>query len=238
MNPVHILARREDVAPVALIAGDPGRVKKVATLLSEARIVNENRGFLTFTGYYNGSRVTVATHGIGGPSLAIVVEELYMLGVKTFVRLGTAGSLVEHLKVGDVIVATGASYLHGGTIGQYVGNSASISTSPEPILTSKIMKKLSDRGVQFAQGSVFSSDAFYAEDSSFVSRWASLGNIGVEMECATLFALGNMRGLKTAGILVVSDELTGEKRWIDRSTLENRVDQVARAILEVLAEEE
>jgi|OSPMetMinimDraft_2_1075162.scaffolds.fasta_scaffold08425_2 5'-methylthioadenosine phosphorylase len=236
MNPVHILAKPEDLAQKALIAGDPGRVKKISEFLDKPKLVNDNRGFLVYTGNYKGSKVTIATHGIGGPSTAIVVEELHMLGVKTFIRLGTAGSLVPTLKIGDVLVATGASHLPGGTIGQYVGQGVTISPAPDIALTMALTQKLRERGINFREGMLFSSDAFYAEDSSFVQKWSSLGNLAVEMECATLFSLGRLRGLRTAASVIISDELAGETKWIDRSTLESKVEQVSKAVLEVLAE--
>ncbi|TRM80208.1 5'-methylthioadenosine phosphorylase, partial [Sulfolobus sp. D5] len=91
MNPVHILAKKGEISEKVLIAGDPGRVKLLSTLLKDVKLVNENRGFLVYTGKYNDENVSIATHGIGGPSIAIVLEELAMLGANTFVRYGTAG---------------------------------------------------------------------------------------------------------------------------------------------------
>ena len=103
MNPVHILAKKGEVAERVLIAGDPGRVKLLSTLLEEPKLVNENRGFLVYTGKYKDVKVSIATHGIGGPSIAIVLEELAMLGGKVFIRYGTAGALVPELDKGDYV---------------------------------------------------------------------------------------------------------------------------------------
>src|SRR5438132_12629480 len=102
-QPVHLLMKQEDVSPAVITAGDPARVKQLANILKDARLVNENRGLLAYTGYYNGKKITVATQGIGGPASAIVFEELLMLGAKTIVRLGTCGAMVPGLNIGDFI---------------------------------------------------------------------------------------------------------------------------------------
>ncbi|MCQ4344593.1 MAG: purine-nucleoside phosphorylase [Sulfolobaceae archaeon] len=229
MNPVHILAKKGDVAERVVVAGDPGRVKLLSRLLKDPVLVNENRGFLVYTGYYNGVRVSIATHGIGGPSMAIVLEELAMLGGKAFVRLGTAGGLVPELSLGDVVVVTGASYNPGGLIAQYFGETTCPAATPDFELTTEIVKSLQTKGVRFFLGNVFSSDAFYAEDEHFAQKWSQRGNVAVEMEAATLFVVGRLRNLKTAATVVISDSLV-KKEWISKEKLEESVMKVAEAI--------
>ncbi|MEM4732552.1 MAG: nucleoside phosphorylase, partial [Desulfurococcaceae archaeon] len=91
--PVHIKASKEDIAGNVIAGGDPYRVELLKQLLEDARVVNTHRGLLVTTGYYKGTKVTIATHGIGAPSAAIVFEELAQLGAKRIVRLGTAGGI-------------------------------------------------------------------------------------------------------------------------------------------------
>ena len=235
--PFHIKARPEDVAPRVVVAGDPARVRQVADLLEEARLVNENRGFLTYTGYYGGERVTVATHGIGGPSAAIVFEELTMLGAKVMVRLGTCGGLVEGLRKGDVVIVAGASYPVGGNaIGMYCPG-ACMATAPHPEVTHSLMEAARARGLKFLLGPVISSDAFYAEDPGFVKRWSGVGMVAVEMECAALFALGWMKGFKAGALLVVSDSLVHEEEsaLAGAEELKEAVDRAAKVVLDALA---
>ncbi len=236
--PFHILARRGDVAERVIAVGDPGRVRILSEMLEDVRIVNEHRGLLTVTGSYRGVPVTVATHGMGGASAAIVFEELGMLGAKTIVRLGTTGGMVRDMGIGDIVVATGAAYPRGGNaIGQYVPD-ACMATSPSPRLTTRIIEKLYTLGEKPWIGPVFSSDAFYAEDPGFAEKWSRRGVIAVEMECAALFGLGWMRGWETACVLIVSDNLLSEKQELATSEeLRERINKAAKAVLEVFAEE-
>lgn len=234
--PYHVKAKPEDIASRVIVAGDPARVQQVAGMLREARLVNSNRGFLTYTGYYEDVPVTVATHGIGGPSAAIVFEELVMLGAKVVTRLGTCGGLVEELGKGDVVIATGAAYSSGGNaIGMYVSNSC-MPTAPHPEVTLALIDAAKKNNVKFLLGPVFSSDAFYAEDPDFVRKWSSRGIVAVEMECAMLFALGWMRNVKTGAILVVSDSLVHEeeKALATAEELKEKINVAAKTALEAL----
>ncbi|ABP95733.1 MULTISPECIES: purine-nucleoside phosphorylase [Metallosphaera] len=236
MNPVHILAKKGDVAEKVLVVGDPGRAELLSSLLESPKLVNKNRGFLVYTGLYRDTRVSIATHGIGGPSMAIVFEELHMLGGSTFVRLGTVGALRPEIGLGEYIIPTGASYNPGGLFFQYVGDLTSVSATPDHDLVSRLITQFSSAGYRFHVGNIFSSDAFYAEDEHFVKRWSDRGNIGVEMECATLFFLSRLRGTKSAAVVVVSDNLATGGNWISKEDLERSVVNGAKSILTVFSE--
>jgi 5'-methylthioadenosine phosphorylase len=233
MNPVHILAKKGEVAERVLIAGDPSRVKLLSTLLEEPKLVNENRGFLVYTGKYKDVKVSIATHGIGGPSIAIVLEELAMLGGKVFIRYGTAGALVPELDKGDYVIVTGASYNQGGLFHQYFKEDACISSTPDFDVLLALYNSFKAKGLKFFTGNVFSSDAFYAEDEEFTKKWSERGNIAVEMECAALFALSKLRKLKSGAVVVISDSLV-KGGWISKEELEKKVMQGANAILDAL----
>lgn len=234
VKPVHILARHADVAPLAVTVGDPARAEQLAHMLKDARLVNANRGFMTYTGVYNGKRVTVATHGIGGPSSAIVFEELRMLGATTIVRLGTCGGMIPELQRGDVVIPTGAAF-PSGSLAMYVPDGV-LPPVPDMITTSGMIEGCKSEGVRHMTGFVFSSDAFYAEDPTFVSTWSSRGVIAVEMECATLFTLGTLRKFRTAAVLIVSDSLVkkSEKDMVTAEGLKSQVERVSAVVLKSL----
>lgn len=202
-DPVHLRVRPEDIAELVVTSGDPARTEQLARMLSESRLVNTNRGLITYSGYYRKRRVTVSTHGMGGPSASIVFEELRMMGAKVIVRLGTSGGLVHELRVGDFVVPTGAAYPKG-SLSSY-GLDGAPPAVPDLGLQKKIVERCISEGVMFKSGLVFSSDAFYPEDRSSIDDWIKRGAVSVEMECATLFTLGRLRGFRSASLLIVSN---------------------------------
>lgn len=232
----HIKARPGDIAKNVIAVGDPARVDLLSELLEGPRVVNTNRGLKVVTGEYKGVRVTLATHGMGCPSAMIVFEELGILGARRIVRVGTAGGLRKDMKIGEVVLATGAAYTSGGCgLGQYMPGICG-SASPHPILTARIAEALSKSGLQYRAGPVFSSDAFYAEDPSFAERMGGYGLVAVEMEAAGLFALGWMRGWETAAVLVISDVLPAEEKvFVGTRELAETFKAVGRAVLDTFA---
>ncbi len=234
--PIHIKAREDNVASRVIVVGDPARATLIAEeLLDESLLVNDNRGLLVYTGKWKGKPVTIATHGMGGPSAAIVLEELYMLGSRVFVRLGTAGSLKQNVDIGDVIVAGSASSPCGGAglSGYAGGRSSCLPNGSNPLLASRIYEELSKAGLNPILGAVVSSDSFYAEDREFIDYWASRGAVAVEMECATLFALSWIRDFMSACVLIVSNIVGGDKH-LSTSELRDRILDVARVVMDVL----
>jgi 5'-methylthioadenosine phosphorylase len=237
-TPAHILAGPGDIAALVVTAGDPARTEQLAHMLKEAKLVNTNRGFTTYTGYYGKSKVTVATHGIGGPSTAIVFEELRMLGAKTIVRFGTAGGLVPGLKIGDYVVPTGAAH-PGGSLREYV-REGFLPAVPDLGLTQSLVSECKRAGLSAREGLVYSSDAFYTQDLADLRPWVDKGVIAVEMECATLFTLGLVRGFKTASLLMLSNSLVEESES-DLATADRLrpfVEKGASAIFRVLSDTE
>ncbi len=232
--PVHIKVRKGDIAERIVIAGDPARVRQIASILDKVKLVNENRGFITYTGMYKGVPITIATHGIGTPSALVVLEELISVGGKYFVRLGTCGSLVKGVKVGDVIIPTGASYYPGGVYYQYYGELACGPATPDFTLLKNLVETAEERKINYIIGPVISSDAFYAEDPKFVEKWSSRGIIAVEMECAGIFTVGLMRKVKTAALLIVSNSLVEDLGFASAEELEQYVFKAAEIVLESL----
>lgn len=222
--PYHIKARPEDVGEFVIGVGDPARAALFAEHIG-ARLINEHR-YPVYTGLYRGSKVTVVGHGIGGPSIAIALEELRSLGMRNFIRIGTAGSLGD-LKPGDVVVAASSAAKCGGLFSAYMGDYCP-PLAPSPLLTAKLYEVL--RGLGAKLGLVISSDAFYAEGADAVKLWRSWGALAVEMECATAMALGWLRGFEVGCVLVISNIVGGPAA----EDLTRRFIEVFDAVLEVV----
>lgn len=235
-KPAHIIASKGDIAPRVIAVGDPGRARVLSTtILEKPRLVNEYRGYLVYTGNYRGTPITIATHGVGGPSAAIVFEELIMLGARYIVRLGSTGAMIDGIDIGDVIVADSAAYPLGGSASMYIGLDTAYPASPDIELTHMIFKSLSSRLRRTWIGAVYSSDAFYAESSDFVTKWSSRKILSVEMECATLFMISRLRGARAACVLVASDNLVkGVSVLSSLDVLKDKFVEVASIIADAL----
>ena len=233
-NPVHIKVKKGDIAERVIIGGDPARIEQLSKFLDDPKLVNTNRGFITYTGKYKGVPISLATHGIGVPSAAIVFEELVMVGAKAVVRLGGCGAMIPGLKIGDIVIPTGAAYYPGGAYYQYLREWTCTAASPDYELLKNLVEETSKRNIKYALGPVLSSDAFYAEDPDFAKKWASRGVIAVEMECSALFMLGLMRGVKTASLLMVSDSLVEDLGFASAEELKEYVERAAEIVLDAL----
>lgn len=213
MTTPHNEAKPGDYAEAVLLPGDPLRAKWIAeNFFENPRQVNGVRNCLGFTGTWKGRPVSVQATGMGQPSLAIYVHELLSIyGVKTLLRVGTAGGLNTKVKVRDVILAQGAA-----------SDSAILRDSFAPYMYAPIADfgllrdaagKAEARGLRAHVGNIVSSDIFYHADGlKTYGKLIEAGVIGVEMEAATLYTLAVRAGARALAICTMTDCLiTGEE---------------------------
>jgi DeoD family purine-nucleoside phosphorylase len=214
MPQIHLRAERGDYAQLVLMPGDPGRATMMAGLLDggleKAKLVNQHRSLLGYTGTYKGKPVSIQTSGIGTPSFSIVMEELLMLGSQTFIRTGTCGGVARGLKTGDVVVATASVPADGSTQTYLHGDP--FAPAADFDLTRALIDTAKSKGFNPHAGVVQSVDVFYNPDSDYAAKMRSRGVIAVEMEASALFYLAmreQARGQDVRGacILTVSDTL-------------------------------
>ena len=193
-----------------IMAGDPLRAKFMAeNFLDNPKQFNNVRGMLGFTGTHQGKRVSVMGHGMGMPSLGIYTYELFnFYGVKTIVRVGSAGSINPDLHIGDLVIAMGAC-TNSNYASQY-----ELPGTFAPIADFGLLRKAADSceqiGVNYRVGNVFSSDVFYS-DNAHNDKWMQMGVLAVEMEVAALYMNAARSGNKALAICTISDHiLTGE----------------------------
>ena len=203
----HINAKPGDFAGTVLMPGDPLRAKYVAeNFLENPRLVNEVRNTYAYTGTYKGKAVTVMASGMGMPSIGIYSYELYnFYGVENIIRIGSAGSYTENLKVYDVVLADSA-WSASSYAREQNGNTEDI-MYPTPALNEQIRKAAELTGVKIKEARVHSSDVFYAADhmDDFRAIYAKHGCQCVEMESFALFHNANVSGKKAACLLTISD---------------------------------
>jgi uridine phosphorylase len=234
----HHLRPSTAYATDALLPGDPGRALALAQqLLTEPRMSNHARGLWGYTGETPaGHPLSIQSTGMGGPSAAIVLQELAELGVRRAIRVGTCGALEPGLGHGELIVASDALAEDGASRALGAGEAA----EPDPDLTGRLVAALPGAP---APVRIVTTDLFYDSEGGEegpprprADAWLRRGAVAVEMEAATLFALGGRLGVATACVLAVSDTFEdGRRQRIEDEQLADaaaRMGSVAAAALE------
>jgi DeoD family purine-nucleoside phosphorylase len=228
-EPVHLRPTAE-LAERVLLPGDPGRALALAqALLEKPLMFNHHRGLWGYTGTAaDGQALTIQSTGMGGPSAAIVMQELVALGVRRAIRVGTCGALNGSLSLGELVVA-GEALAADGT-SRTLGAGKRIPADDD--LTAAL-----ERSAESEAATIVSTDLFYDPDRDREGEWRAAGAIAVEMEAATLFAIGARLEVPVGCVLVVSDVIEGERRTrIEDGALLAAAEAMGRAALVALSE--
>ena len=225
----HINAPEGAFADVVIMPGDPLRAKYIAeTFLEDAVQYNNVRGMLGFTGTYKGKKISVQGTGMGVPSIGIYAHELIAeFGVKNLIRIGTAGSYQENVKIRDVVLAMSAST--DSAINKLRFNGADYAPTANAEMLFKAHEIAKQKGLNVKVGNVFTSDTFYGDDPNAWKKWAKFGVLCVEMETAQLYTTAAKLGANALTLLTISDsfithEVTSAE---ERQTTFNEMIEVA-----------
>ena len=208
---IHIGAEKGDIAETVLLPGDPYRAKWAAeTFLDDVKLVNDVRGMLGFTGYWNGNRVTIQGSGMGMPSLSIYVNELIRdFDAKTLIRIGSCGAMQNSVNVRDVILAMTSTTL--STPSRGIMKELNFAPCADWGLLQAAAHAAAAKGTPTHVGGIYSSDVFYDERPDLNEQMVRHGILGVEMEAAELYILAARHNCRALAVLTVSDHLlTGE----------------------------
>lgn len=229
--PIHLKIKLKDLSPTVLLSGDPGRTKMVAEkFLTSAKIINDFRGLLAYTGKFRGLPLSVVTTGMGCPSAAIVVEELATLGARILIRIGTCGAVQKKINPGNLIIPNSAIPLVG-LLKSY--RLSQRKTKPDLEVMKKLVEKTSETGISYWVGSICTSDAFYQEKRE-AKEWESKGILALEMECAGLFALAKLRKVKAGAILTVTGNILYGQQVMETKEIEKSINIMCKIALETI----
>ena len=210
----HIGAAAGEIAPTVLLPGDPLRAQWIAeTFLDDARCYSEVRGMLGFTGAWRGHPVSVQGSGMGQPSMAIYVNELFAeYDVQTIVRVGSCGALTEAVAIRDVILASGACT--DSSLNQLRFHGLDYA----PVADFGLLRAAYDIAegrddVTAHVGLIFSADnSFYNTRRELMTPMVDHGVLAVEMEASALYTIAAGYRRKALAICTVSDHIvTGEE---------------------------
>jgi uridine phosphorylase len=218
-------------APLAervLLPGDPGRALALAqSLLVEPRMFNHHRGLWGYTGAApDGEPLTIQSTGMGGPSAAIVLSELIALGAGRAIRVGTCGALAPDLALGELVIARESICADGSSRALGAGERA----AADATLTEALIR----REPAARTGTIVSVDLFYDARLPPAAERA----LAVEMEAATLFAIGAAAQLPVACVLTVSDtfDAAGTRTRIEDGAMLAAAERMGAAAVAALSD--
>jgi len=209
----HIGAKAGQIAPTVLLPGDPLRAKWIAeTFLDGATCYSEVRGMLGFTGTWNGQPVSVQGSGMGQPSMAIYVNELFdSYDVQQIVRVGSCGALTTDVAIRDVVIASGACTNSSMNQQRFHGLDYA-PVADFDLLRAAVDAARSRDDVVTHVGLIFSTDSFYWPRAELMKPMVEHGVLAAEMEASALYTLAAAYGRKALAICTVSDHIvTGEE---------------------------
>ncbi len=228
-------------ANYALLTGDPQRVEKIAEYLESPCFVANNREYKTFIGTIDGVKVLVTSTGIGGPSAAIALEELHMLGVHTFIRIGTCGGMQLTVNNGSLIIPTAAIRMEG-TSREYMPLEFPAVADFEVVTA---LKKAADRSQNETHiGIIQSKDSFYGQHSpermpvgpELMQKWKAWimgGCLASEMECAALFTVASILKIRAGAVLLSIWNQEKEKAGME-NTMVSETNQAIETAIEAM----
>ena len=198
----------------AIVPGSPQRVEKIAKYMDDPEKIRVFREYETWSGKLEGQKIIIMSTGIGGPSTAIAVEELYELGIDTFIRVGTCASTSALCNRGDVVIPQ-ASVRMEGTALHYAP--LEYPAVPTIEVFDELRNACATLDLPYRVGTVICRDLFYTqyddveEPASYYTKSAwnaykKLGAIATEMETATLFIAGNKLNARTGACMVCATD--------------------------------
>jgi uridine phosphorylase len=191
------------LAPLALVPGPKDRSDKILGLLDEPKRAFSFLDYEMHTGRRNGKTVTVGNGGRYAADSAMTTEMLCAAGVESLIRVGTCGSLQKKIKIGDIIIVTGA--IRGeGTTPYYVPKNFSTVSHPE--IVRALAEAAKQLKVRYHLGWVYTTDALFQETPELIQELEGRAISGIDMVTSAFLTIAQVRNKKAGAILAVSDE--------------------------------
>ena len=239
----HMDVSEEDIGKYVILPGDPKRCEKIAAYFDDAKLVGDNREYVTYTGNLEGVKVSVTSTGIGGPSAAIAMEELTKIGAHTFIRIGTCGGMQENIKSGEVVIANAAIRAEG-TSREYAPIEFPAVSNFE--VTSALKSASNKLNLKSHIGVVQCKDSFYGQHEAERmpvsyelenrwNAWLKLGTLASEMESAAIFTIANYLNVRCGSCFLVVANQEREKKGLENPVVHD-TEMAIKVAVEALRE--
>lgn len=228
----------EDLSPYAIVCGDPFRAEAIARKLDHVRELAFSREYRTFIGEASGVAITVVSHGVGSPGAAVCFEELIKGGVKTLIRVGTAGSYSAEVPPGSLVVSTAAVREEGLTRQLVPLGFPAVADSD---VVRALFEAASETEGLVKKGITVTLDAFFQGVEDFPhEKYKRAGALAVEMEIAALYVIASLRGVRAGAIVALDGYADADLREVyDPHTdvvsgaVEREIEAAIRAIVKL-----
>ncbi len=221
-------------AKYAILPGDPARVKVIANFLDNPKPLSVHREFTSYEGFIEGEKVIVISTGMGGPSAAMAVEELYKIGVHTFIRLGTCGAMQMEILSGEIVIPTGA-IRQEGTTKEYIH--VEFPAVPNFDVTLALRDAAKEVGAKYNIGVVQSKDSFFGQHEPLrmpigkelkgkYDAWIRAGTLASEMECSAVFIVAQILGARAGAVLHVIWNKEREDAGLSNQTMRDMTNAI------------
>ena len=226
--------KANSLGPYALVPGPKERSESMVKLLVEPQKSFTFLDYEMYTGGLDGKRVSIGNGGRFAPDTAITTEILCGAGAESLIRVGSCGSLQEHVKIGDLVIVTGA--LRGdGTSRYYVAEN--FSTVSDCGIVAALRRAAEDLQARYHLGWIFTTDALFQETPELIQQLNEQHVSSIDMVTSTFLTISQVRGKKAGAVLAVSDEcLYGKFGFRDPGffAAEQKTIEVARQALKYL----
>jgi len=206
--------------------GDPRRAERIAEHLEGSSLLSSNREFHCYRGAYRGVDIGVVSTGVGAPGAAMIAEETIRAGARLLLRVGTAGSLQDDVRDGELVVVTGAGRCDGTTQRLMPQGWPALA---DPDVVAALWEAAAVVNAKAHRGVVVTLDLFYQGVlDTGLDVWSAAGALAVEMECSAILCVASLRRAQAGAILAVD----GDARRASTGEYDPHRDVVADAIVE------
>ena len=214
---VHIESKKDEIANIVLMPGDPKRFEYIAkNYLDDYKMVNDVRNMFAYTGSYKGKRITLFPSGMGIPSMGIYSYELFKeYDVDYIIRIGSCGAYDKNLKLNDIILVDYS--ISDSNYAKLLDNYKKNYIESNRELNNIILNTANSMNMKIFEGNIYSSETFY-ENVDYKKRNKKYNALGVEMETFSLFNNARLLNKKASCLLTVSDSFC----YSDKLTSEDR----------------
>ncbi|EKE01943.1 MAG: hypothetical protein ACD_21C00016G0001 [uncultured bacterium] len=215
-------------AEYVLLPGDPHRSELIAKAFDpNAKFLADSREHVSYLANFHGQKILVCSTGLGAPNVGITIEELAVIGLKYYLRVGTCGAIQPFINLGDVVISTAAVRLEGASKDYAPIEYPAVSSFE---FTHDMVEGAKETKAPFHVGITASTDTFWQGQERYdnytgyllrskrgaMDEWRALNVMNFEMEASALFVMASTMGLHAACICgVVAVRVESEKVSVD-----------------------